>query len=97
MVLVNRQVEEAFGCGREELVGQPVEVLVHDALRRGIGPGPGLGLPATLGCQGDVLGWLGLSTLARAGVLGQGCRQPASLNVTRGRRGGECNVRQEPI
>src|SRR3974390_2074923 len=33
ILLVNRQVEELFGYGREELVGTPVEVLIPDEAR----------------------------------------------------------------
>ena len=33
IVLVNAQTERLFGYGREELIGQPVEVLVPDAVR----------------------------------------------------------------
>src|ERR1051326_6083634 len=37
IALVNGQAERRFGSGREELVGQPVEVLVPD-LMRGVHP-----------------------------------------------------------
>src|SRR5260370_4566229 len=33
MALVNAQTERLFGYGRDELVGQPVEMLVPDAVR----------------------------------------------------------------
>ncbi len=79
-LLVNRQVEMVFGYSREDLVGQPVEVLLRDALGIGL-IRPGLGLSAALSCQGGVFGWLGLSTLARAGAFGQGGRQPASFTI----------------
>jgi PAS domain S-box-containing protein len=35
IVLVNAQTERLFGYGREELTGQPVEILVPDAIRAG--------------------------------------------------------------
>ena len=35
IVLVNRQLEELFGYGRDDLVGHPVEALLPDALRQG--------------------------------------------------------------
>jgi PAS domain S-box-containing protein len=35
IVLVNAQTERLFGYGREELVGQPVEILVPDAIKAG--------------------------------------------------------------
>jgi two-component system sensor histidine kinase DevS len=34
ILLVNRQVEELFGYGRHELLGQPVEMLLPEALRQ---------------------------------------------------------------
>ena len=33
IVLVNAQTERLFGYGRDELVGQPVEILVPDAIK----------------------------------------------------------------
>src|SRR5690606_14117821 len=33
IVLVNRQAEQLYGCDREELLGQPVEILVPATLR----------------------------------------------------------------
>ena len=33
IALVNAQAERLFGYGREEMVGQPVEILVPDAAR----------------------------------------------------------------
>jgi two-component system cell cycle sensor histidine kinase/response regulator CckA len=35
IVLVNAQAERLFGYGRDELIGQPVEILVPDAVRAG--------------------------------------------------------------
>ena len=35
IVLVNAQAERLFGYQREELVGQPVEILVPDAMKAG--------------------------------------------------------------
>jgi PAS domain S-box-containing protein len=45
IVLVNAQTEELFGCSREKLIGQPVEMLVPERLR-GAHPGQRAGFLA---------------------------------------------------